>query len=51
MTKAKEELKNSIEKITDEAVIEKVHIYIMGILTQQGLEKERVTSTTVSQKE
>lgn len=39
MTKAQEILKADIEKINDEATIEKVKIFIMGILTQQGLEQ------------
>lgn len=40
MTKAQECLKSEIGKIQDEKVIEKVRIYIMGILTQQGIEKK-----------
>lgn len=39
MTKAQESLKADIEKIHDEAVIEKVWIFIMGILAQQNLEQ------------
>lgn len=39
MTKAQESLKADIEKIHDEAVIEKVRIFIMGILAQQILEQ------------
>lgn len=39
MTKAQEKLKSDIEKINDESTIEKVRIYIMGILTQQSLEQ------------
>lgn len=39
MTKAQESLKADIEKINDEATIEKVRIFIMGILAQQNLEQ------------
>lgn len=39
MTKAQESLKADIEKIDDEATIEKVKIFIMGILAQQNLEQ------------
>lgn len=39
MTKAQENLKADIEKIQDEEVIEKVRIFIMGILAQQNLEQ------------
>lgn len=39
MTEAQENLKADIEKINDEATIEKVRIFIMGILAQQGLEQ------------
>lgn len=45
MTKAQEILKADIEKINDEATIEKVKIFIMGILTQQGLEQPRKPPT------
>lgn len=38
MTKAQENLKIQIEEIKDEEVIEKVRIFIMGILAQQRLE-------------
>lgn len=37
MTKAQKRLKEDIEKINDEDVIEKVRIFIMGILTQQSI--------------
>lgn len=37
MTEAQERLKEDIEKITDDALIEKVRIFIMGLLTQQGI--------------
>ena len=39
MTKAQEMLKADIEKIDDEETIEKVRIFIMGILAQQKLEQ------------
>lgn len=39
MTKAQASLKEDIEKIQDEAIIEKVRIFIMGILAQQNLEQ------------
>lgn len=41
MTKAQEDLQTEIEKINDKATLEKVRIFIMGILTQQGLEKKQ----------
>ena len=37
MTKAQEKLKSDIQKIDDEIIIEKVRIFIMGILAQQGI--------------
>lgn len=37
MTKAQKRLKEDIEKINDDDVIEKVRIFIMGILTQQSI--------------
>lgn len=37
MTKAQEILKADIEKINDERMIEKVRIFIMGILAQQDI--------------
>ena len=42
MTKKQEELKQYIEKIEDESVIEKVKIFIMGILAQQKLEQTHI---------
>ena len=39
MTQAQEKLREDIEKISDEAVIEKVRIFIMGIFAQQEIEK------------
>lgn len=40
MTKAQEILKADIEKIQDETIIEKVRIFIMGILAQQNIDKQ-----------
>lgn len=40
MTKAQEILKSDIEKIKDETVIEKVRIFILGILVQQNIDKQ-----------
>lgn len=40
MTKAQEALKADIEKINDENTIEKVRIFIMGILAQQNIAKQ-----------
>ena len=45
MTKAQEKLKSDIQKIDDEIIIEKVRIFIMGILAQQGIEKPCKPST------
>ena len=39
MTKAQKTLKEDIEKINDETIIEKIRIFIMGILAQQGIEQ------------
>lgn len=41
MTKAQENLKADIEKINDESTIEKVKIFIMGILAQQEINQSR----------
>lgn len=42
MTKAQEVLKEDIDKIEDEVTLEKVRIFIMGILAQQNIsEKQR----------
>ena len=38
MTKAQRELRKNIEGIEDESVVEKVRIFIMGILAQQEIE-------------
>lgn len=40
MTKAQEDLKETIEKIKDDSTIEKIQIFIMGILAQQNISKE-----------
>lgn len=40
MTGEREELKSYIERIEDESVVEKVKIFIMGILAQQKLEQK-----------
>lgn len=37
MTKAQEDLKEDINKIQDDTTIEKVRIFIMGILAQQDI--------------
>lgn len=42
MTGAKEQLKKDIENIEDEATLEKIRIYIMGIQAQQNLERSRM---------
>lgn len=42
MTGAKEKLKKDIENIDDEAILEKIRIYIMGIQAQQNLEKSQM---------
>ena len=39
MTGAKERLKMDIENIDDEAILEKIRSYIMGIQAQQNLER------------
>lgn len=41
MTEAQKSLKADIEKINDDLTIEKIKIFIMGILAQQGLEKTK----------
>lgn len=41
MTVEQENLKADIEKINDETVIEKVHIFILGILAQKGIEEQK----------
>jgi hypothetical protein len=41
MTKAQQTLREDIEKITDDAIIEKVRIFIMGILTQQSISENQ----------
>lgn len=39
MSKAQENLKADIEKIDDDLVIEKIRIFILGILAQKGIEE------------
>lgn len=39
MTKAQENLKADIEKIDDEAILEKIQIFVMGILAQQNIDR------------
>lgn len=39
MTKAQENLKADIEKIDDEVVLEKIRIFVMGILAQQSIDR------------
>lgn len=41
MTKAQEELKKDIEKIEDDIIIEKIRIFIMGILAQQNIDERQ----------
>ncbi len=40
LSKSREKLKSDIENITDEATIEKVKIFIMGILAQKAIAHE-----------
>ncbi len=44
MTKAQQTLKEDIERITDDAIIEKVRIFIMGILAQQNIATDQRSS-------
>lgn len=41
MTKAQEDLKADIRKIEDDATIEKVKIFIMGILAEQNISDKK----------
>lgn len=41
MTKAQEILKEDIEKINDDNTIEKIRIFIMGILAQQHITEQQ----------
>lgn len=41
MTKAQQALKEDIEKIKDDATIEKVRIFIMGIFAQQSISENQ----------
>ncbi len=45
MTKAQQALKEDIEKLEDETTIEKVRIFIMGILAQQSISENQHNST------
>lgn len=45
MTKAQQTLKEDIEKINDDATIEKVRIFIMGILAQQSISESQRNPT------
>lgn len=45
MTKAQEILKNDIEKINDDIVIEKIRIFIMGMLAQQRISERQGDSS------
>lgn len=46
MTKAQQALKENIEKIEDDTIIEKVGIFIMGILAQQSISEQSETGQT-----
>ena len=41
MTEAQKRLSKEIEKIQNEETVEKLRIYVLGILTQQGLEESQ----------
>lgn len=43
MTKAQQSLKEDIEKIEDDDLIEKVRIFIMGVLAQQKISEQSET--------
>lgn len=45
MTKAQQNLKDDIEKIKDDTTIEKVRIFIMGILAQQSISENQCSRT------
>lgn len=45
MTKAQQTLKEDIEKIKDDTTIEKVRIFIMGILAQQSISENQRNPT------
>lgn len=45
MTKAQQTLKEDIEKIKDDTTLEKVRIFIMGILAQQNISENQSNST------
>ena len=44
MTEAQQDLIEDIEKIKDDATIEKVRIFIMGILAQQNIAENQCNS-------
>lgn len=48
MTEAQKMLKADIEKITDETMIEKIWIFIMGIQAQQNIELSAGSSQTMN---
>lgn len=47
MTKAKDDLKADIEKIEDELVLEKIKIFIMGIMAQKNIDERRKKANDV----
>ena len=47
MTNAQQSLKEEIEKIEDDHTIEKVRIFIMGILAQQSISNKQCSLTTL----
>lgn len=51
MTEAQEMLKKDIEKIEDDNTIEKVRIFIMGILAQQNIAERQRCPSNVPEKE
>lgn len=48
MTKAQQTLKEDIEKIKDDTTIEKVRIFVMGILTQQSIFENQRNPTNIN---
>lgn len=51
MTKAQENLKKDIEKIEDEDTIEKIRIFILGILAQQGSAEKKGETAGIVRRE
>lgn len=45
MTKAQQNLKEDIEKIKDDSTIEKIRIFILGILAQQSISEKQRSQT------